>query len=56
MARYDNKLAEAALTRSWRAIRGAGVFLTTHPSYVSNFRDNLLSRVEPQDFEDDLRK
>jgi hypothetical protein len=56
MARY-NALAEAALTRSWRAIRGAGAFgITTHPSYVSNFRDNLLSRVEPLDFEDDVRK
>jgi hypothetical protein len=50
-------LAKAALTRSWRSIRGPDAFgITTHPSYVSNFSDNLLSRVEPRDFEEDVRK
>ena len=51
------ELAEAALTRSWRAARGSEAFgITTHPSYVSDFRDNLLSRVDTRDFEDDIRK
>ncbi len=50
-------LAEAALTCSWRSIRGRDAFgITTHPSYVSNLCDNLLSRVEPRDFEVDIRK
>ena len=58
MAGYD-KLAEAALhslmagnPRS-RSVRDNDA---SHPSYVSNFRDNLLSRAEPRDFENDVRK
>lgn len=50
-------LAEAALTRSWRTIRGLEAFgITTHPSYVSKFSDNLISRAEPRDFEEDVRR
>jgi len=48
-------LAQSALGGSWRAVRGPQVFgITSHPHYVTDFRDNLLESIERNDFEQDL--
>ncbi len=48
-------LAESALACSWRQKKPKVCWLPDHPSYVATLPDNLLSRVELQDFEEDLR-